>query len=64
MELLAAITPNDVLRCMNLKTFGTTELAGDACKPNFGTCKHVGDGQKSNFFFNAALKETLPVVCW
>ncbi|KAI2490183.1 hypothetical protein MHU86_24405 [Fragilaria crotonensis] len=30
MEVLAAITPNDVLRYMNLKTFGTTEPAGDA----------------------------------
>jgi hypothetical protein len=30
MEVLSAITPNDVLRYMNLKTFGTTEPAGDA----------------------------------
>lgn len=30
MEVLAAITPNDVLRYMNLKTFGTTDPPGDA----------------------------------
>ena len=28
--MLAAVTPNDVLRYLNLKTFGTTEPAGDA----------------------------------
>ena len=52
MEVLAAITPNDVLRYMNLRTFWDN----GACKrrkPNFFTCKHVGDGQKSNFFFYA-----------
>jgi hypothetical protein len=30
IEVLAAVTPNDVLRYLNLKTFGTTEPAGDA----------------------------------
>jgi hypothetical protein len=30
IEVLTAVTPNDVLRYLNLKTFGTTEPAGDA----------------------------------
>jgi hypothetical protein len=29
-EVLAAMTPNDVLSYLNMKTFGTTEPAGDA----------------------------------
>jgi hypothetical protein len=30
MEVLTAINPNDLLRCMNLKTCGTTDSPGDA----------------------------------
>jgi len=30
IEVLAAVTPNDVLSYLNMKTFGTTEPAGDA----------------------------------
>jgi hypothetical protein len=30
IEVLTAVTPNDVLRYLNLKTFGTTEPVGDA----------------------------------
>jgi hypothetical protein len=38
MEVLAAITPNDVLRYMHLKTFGTADPPGDvdprSARPN------------------------------
>ena len=30
MEVLAAVTPNDVVKYLNMKAFGTTEPAGDA----------------------------------
>ena len=30
IKVLAAVTPNDVLSYLNMKTFGTTEPAGDA----------------------------------
>ncbi len=30
IEVLAAVTPNDVMSYLNMKAFGTTELAGDA----------------------------------
>jgi hypothetical protein len=30
IAVLAAVTPNDVLGYLNMKTFGTTEPAGDA----------------------------------
>jgi hypothetical protein len=55
IEVLAAVTQNDVVTYyLDMKTFGTTEPAG--CEPNFGTCKLVGDGQKSNFVFHAKLQ--------
>jgi hypothetical protein len=54
IKVLAAVTQNDVLTYyLDMKTFGTTEPAG--CEPNFGTCKLVGDGQKSNFVFSCQI---------
>jgi hypothetical protein len=45
MQVLAAIAPNDVSSYLNMKTFGTTDPAGDA-KPSFGMSKLVGNGQE------------------
>ena len=53
MEVLAAITPNDVLRYMNLKTFGTEDPPGDANPTARCTCKQFGSRQKSNLIFHA-----------
>ena len=50
MEVLAAITPNDVLRYMNLKTFGTTDPPGDA-NPTSARANTLAVDKKAISFF-------------
>ena len=50
MEVLAAITPNDVLRYMNLRTFGTTEPARDA-NPTSARANTLAMDKKAISFF-------------
>ncbi len=60
IEVLAAVTPNVVLRYLNLKTFGTTEPEdfrdNRTCgrrESYFGMCQFFGNGQKSNLVLHA-----------
>jgi len=50
MEVLAAITPNDVVRYMNLKAFGTTEPTRDA-NPKFARASSLAMDKKAISFF-------------
>ena len=50
MEVLAAITPNDVLRYMNLKTFGTEDPPGDA-NPTGARANSLAVDKKAISFF-------------
>ena len=50
MEVLAAITPNDVLRYMNLRTFGTTDPPGDA-NPTSARANTLAVDKKAISFF-------------
>ena len=70
-EVLAAITPNDVLRYMTLRNFGTTEPARDANPTSARANTLAMDKKQFLFLCRIAihgvwqeLKETLPVVRW
>jgi hypothetical protein len=71
IEVLAAVTPNDVLSYLNMKTFGTTEPVGDAnpilARANRWqwTKKQIRIScQIATCGVYLELKETLPVVRW
>jgi hypothetical protein len=52
IEVLAAVSPNDVLRYLNFEDFRDNRTCGRR-ESYFSTCKFFGNGQKSNLVFHA-----------